>query len=173
MGRVDGPAVCMCRCAVHVRRSRPRTRNDDGLLVGLASSAMSGDVCRTFPGLLFTAHDVSDAGTASYPPAGHGKRSELDVAPLQCQFPKQYRNTVLYSCDNLQGACKAQASYPVYSNSNNNNNNRKTTMPQTRRINLSDADFNAALVTAIPWTVRLRGCDLLHDLPARTRAEAG
>jgi hypothetical protein len=64
---------CMCAAAA------PRTRNDDGLLVGLASSAMSGDVCRTFPGLLFTAHDVSDAGTASYPPAGHGKRSELDA----------------------------------------------------------------------------------------------
>jgi hypothetical protein len=34
-------------------------------------------------------------------------------------------------------------------------------MPQTHQINLSDADFNAALVTAI----RLRGCDLLHGLP--------
>jgi hypothetical protein len=75
MGLLCACADVQCMCAA----AAPRTRNDDGLLVGLASSAMSGDVCRTFPGLLFTAHDVSDAGTASYPPAGHGKRSELDV----------------------------------------------------------------------------------------------
>jgi hypothetical protein len=44
-------------------------------------------------------------------------------------------------------SCKAQArrraGYPVY------NNNNKTTMPQTRRINLSDADFKAALVAKV------------------------
>jgi hypothetical protein len=72
----------------------------------------------------------------------------------------------LYSCDNLQGACKAQASYPVYSNSNKSNSNSKTTMPQTSQINLSDADFNAALVTAIRHgTANTVNGDLLHGLP--------
>jgi hypothetical protein len=51
---------------------------------------MSGDVCRTFPGLLFKAHDMSDAGTASYSPVGHGTDGTVYV---QAEDKKLYAIT--------------------------------------------------------------------------------